>query len=306
MTPQEQQLLTQLTQRINQTQLQDKDPDAQNLLGKELGANPDAMYILAQTALVQDMALQRANSHIADLEKQLQDDEQQIDQLEQAQQRQQPARATSFLGRIFGDPVPQAPPPQAQYQPVSQPPQSGPAYQPVQYAPQQSQYAQPQYVQAQPQYIPPGPMGAPMMGGPAVMGGQPSFLRSAMQTAAGVAAGSLAFEGIESLLHGGFGHPGFGGGYGGFGGGLGGERPVEEVVNNYYGDSPEQERHEFGGEEHHHEEGGERFQNADYQTSGNDQGNELNYDDSNSFEDNSANDSSFDDSGSNDDNSSSF
>ncbi len=49
-----------------------------------------------------------------------------------------------------------------------------------------------------------------------------------MQTATGVAAGALAFEGIESLMH------GFGGSGGGFG--SGGGRP-EEIINNYYGDS---------------------------------------------------------------------
>jgi hypothetical protein len=63
-----------------------------------------------------------------------------------------------------------------------------------------------------------------------------------MQTATGVAAGALAFEGIESLMHG-FGHAaGYGGGQA-FGGFEGGQRPVEEVVNNYYGD----DRGESGG-----------------------------------------------------------
>jgi hypothetical protein len=52
-----------------------------------------------------------------------------------------------------------------------------------------------------------------------------------MQTAAGVAAGALAFEGVESLLHGFGGHSGFGG----FGGSEVVERP--EIINNYYGDS---------------------------------------------------------------------
>jgi hypothetical protein len=55
-----------------------------------------------------------------------------------------------------------------------------------------------------------------------------------MQTATGVAAGALAFEGIESLMHGFGQHAGYGGGssLGGFGEGG---RP--EVINNYYGDS---------------------------------------------------------------------
>jgi hypothetical protein len=228
-TPQEQQLLMQLTQRINQTQLQEKDEDAQNLLGRELGANPDAIYIMAQTMVVQNMALEQLKSQVVQLQQQLQ------------QVRQQPAHATSFLGRLLGehDQPPAPPPVQPQYQ---QPQQQG-GWQPVPPGSQpQYQQAPPQYVQtqyAQPQYY-----GAPV--------GQPSFFRGAMQTAAGVAAGALAFEGVESLLHGGFGHyggwggPAMGMGPGmGFGGGF--ERPVEEtVVNNYY-DQPGQ----MGGGEHH-------------------------------------------------------
>ncbi len=60
-------------------------------------------------------------------------------------------------------------------------------------------------------------------------------MRTAATTAAGVAAGALAFQGVESLI-GGFGHSaGFGGGSGFFGGGGG--RPEETVINNYYDDS---------------------------------------------------------------------
>lgn len=63
------------------------------------------------------------------------------------------------------------------------------------------------------------------------------FLRGAAQTAAGVAAGTLAVQGIESLFsH----HEGFGGGGSGLfgGGGVGGYSPGETVIeNNYYGDS---------------------------------------------------------------------
>lgn len=257
MTPQEQQLLTQLTQRINQTQLQEKDADAENLLGHEIGANPDALYILAQTVLVQNIALEQAKSQVNQLQQQLQ----------QAQQVHQPAHATSFLGRLLGDrdPAPAQPQP-TPYQPV-----------PQQYA----QQAPPQYAQQAPQYSP-----APFV---PVAGGPPSFLRGAMQTAAGVAAGALAFEGVESILHG-FGH---GGGYG-FGGpgmgmagmgmgpgiGMGGgfDRPVEEtVVNNYYDDPGAGGEHrglESTGDPHFHEpadqtvdRGGAQFTDAGYNTS---------------------------------------
>ena len=247
MTPQEQQLLTSLTQKINQTELQEKDPDAENLLGRELGANPDAIYILAQTVLVQNIALDQAKAQVAQLQQQLQ----------QAQQaRPQPAHTTSFLGRLLGEkdePVPQQP---GQGSWGGQQP---PPYQPV------PQYSQPQYAPPPPQYQ---QQYAP------VQSGQPSFLRGAMQTAAGVAAGALAFEGVESILHG-FGH---GGGYGmsgmgigpgmGMGGGFG--RPVEEtVINNYY-DEPGTRgfEHEGSGGEHHHE--AAQFADASDQNSGDD------------------------------------
>jgi uncharacterized protein len=215
-TPQEQQLLMQLTQRINQTPLQEKDPDAENLLGRELGANSDALYIMAQTVLVQNIALEQARAQLLQLQQQLQ----------QARQQQPPAHATSFLGRLLGErDQPQAPPPPPQYQP-QQPQQAG--WQPVpNAAPPYQQGSSPYYPQSQ--YM-------------AVPAGQPSFLRGAMQTAAGVAAGALAFEGVESILHGfgrggGWGGPGMAGFGVGPGGGFGGgfERPIEEtVVNNYY------------------------------------------------------------------------
>jgi uncharacterized protein len=78
------------------------------------------------------------------------------------------------------------------------------------------------------------------------LGGGSSFLRGAAQTAAGVAAGALAFEGMRSLFGGvehmaGFGGPGYGSGLlgGGYGAsGIGGA-PGETVINNYY-DSPDQ------------------------------------------------------------------
>jgi hypothetical protein len=299
LTPQEEQLLNSLVERVNQTQLQEKDPDAEALLGQTLGRNPDALYILAQTVLVQNIALEQAKAQVTQLQ-------------QQAQQPRQPAHTTSFLGRLLGErdeaprqsyPAPQSYPVQQGYGP--QPPMQAPAamtgYQPV----------NPQYAQAPP--YGPGygdPQYMPMAGGP------PSFLRGAMQTAAGVAAGALAFEGVESILHG-FGHPGmgFGGpGYGMGGGMMGGgfERPVEEtVVNNYYDDpqarGAEHGGMEQGGERHFHEtadQGGAQYSDASYNTG--DDRNELdsaNADDSANFDDSNQDDggSGFDDSGGSDD-----
>lgn len=260
MTPQEEQLLNSLVQRVNQTQLQEKDPDAEALLNRTLGPNPDALYILAQSVLVQNIALEQARAQVA--------------QLQQAQQQRQPARATSFLSTLLGhrDPEPARvqTPAQPGYQPIN-PQYTQPQYEP----PAPPAYGQPPF--AQPQYVQVG-------------GGQPSFLRGAMQTAAGVAAGALAFEGVESVLHGlgGFGHPGFGWGGGGLGIGGGFDRPVEEtVVNNYYNDSgAESGEHRFheSADQSWGQGGGAQFNDASYNTSGDDR-NELddsaNYDDSN-------------------------
>jgi hypothetical protein len=217
MTAQEQQMLQGLVDRINQTNLQEKDTDAEQFIQQTLGRNPDAMYVMAQTVLVQGYALEQAQKQIADLRT----------QLSQVQQRAaEPKHATSFLGSLLGrhdEPTrPAAPPPP--------PPQA--------------------VVPAQPQYVDPGygpgpgypaggyPAGGYSMGGaPAPQGG--GFLRSALQTATGVAAGALAFEGVESLMHG-FGHAaGYGTEFGGSdyeSAGFGGA-PREEIVNNYYGDA---------------------------------------------------------------------
>jgi uncharacterized protein len=279
LTPQEEQLLNSLAERVNSTQLEQRDPDAAALINKSFAPNPDALYILTQTVLVQNIALEQAKAQIA--------------RLQQATEAPQPARATSFLGSLLGHRSPQ-PGPAA----VQSAPQSG--YQPVnpQYAQPAPQFSQPEYVQ--PQYVPAG-------------GGQPSFLRGAMQTAAGVAAGALAFEGVESILHG-FGHPGYGWGGMGMGPGLMGggfERPVEEtVVNNYYDDPQMQGGEHRGleaGEQHFHEssdQGGAQFNDAAYNT--HDQGNDdfaNQADDSGNFDNASDFDSANTDDGSGFDNS---
>lgn len=216
MTTQEQQMLQDLTDRINNTQLPEKDPEAEQFLQQTLGRNPDALYILAQTLLVQKYALDQAQKQLADARAQL-------DQLRQ--QQQQPKHATSFLGNLLGrNDEPSAPPP--------------------------PQYAQPQFIPAPASPAPTPVFGAPQSGG---------FLRSAMQTATGVAAGALAFEGIESLMHG-FGHSaGYGPGIGGFGEA---NRP-EEVVNNYYGDaSPHEREHQSSDFDDRHDDA--RLSDASY------------------------------------------
>jgi uncharacterized protein len=254
MTPQEQSMLNDLIGRIEQTPLTEKDPEAEQLLNQRLGRNPDALYILAQTVLVQKYALEQSQAQVA--------------QLRQLQQSSAPpARSTSFLGGLFGhqDPAPPPPPPPPQpgygTSPYAQPWNQGPGYQGQAYAPP-----------------PPQP------------GGGSSFLRSAATTAAGVAAGALAFQGVESLLHGFGGSPsGLAGG--GFFGNAG--APGETVINNYYDDNDRSSDRasdtSFGDSDR---------DAADLQTAGDD----LRDDSSNQsdLDDASYDDSSFDDSGNDD------
>jgi hypothetical protein len=203
MTPEERQLLTSLADRLKATPGQQRDPEAEQMIRQLVQDRPDAPYLMAQTVIMQDFALRNAQAQITDLQRQL-------EAASQAQPRQ-----GSFLGGLFG----------GAQQPAAQPGPWGTRAAPP------PQYATP------PQYAPqPGGY----YGGPVMEPSQTSgFLRSAAQTAVGVAGGALLFEGIQSLFsgHQGFGGPGFGGG---FGGGFGPTESLSEttiVNNNYYDDA---------------------------------------------------------------------
>jgi len=205
MTPEEQNLISGLFDRLGQASNQPKDAEADQLIRSKVAEIPTAPYLLVQSTLVMQQALSNAQSRIAALEKQLAEAKTSAG----AQQS-----GGSFLsgvasffggGQAHGQPQRATPPP-----PPSSPP-------PVSMQPAQpSAYAYP------PQQPPaPGRAGS-------------GFLQGALTTAAGVAGGALLFQGIESLI----GHnPGpFAGTFGPSGGFLGGERPVEntEITNNYY------------------------------------------------------------------------
>ena len=205
-------MLNSLVERVNATKLTEKDIDAEGLLQRGFGLNPDAVYVLAQTVLVQNIALEQARGQLTESQNRVVELQQKVEQLQT--QAQQPAHSSSFLGSLLGHKDAPPPPPQPQQyqqppqQQCQQPPQQS-AYQPV-YTPQGAPGYQAPYNPA-PQYIPVPPS-------------EPSFLRSAAATAAGVAAGALLFEGVEDILHGGYWRPGLGYGYGypGYGVGYGG------------------------------------------------------------------------------------
>jgi hypothetical protein len=213
MTPEERRLLADLAEKMAQTPAPARDAEAEEFIRKNIGSRPDALYMMTQTVLIQNMALQQAQVQIRDLQ-----------QRAAQGSGSQPGVGGSFLGQQ----------PTAQYgapQPQSVVQQAGPGF-----------------------------------GQSSSAGG---FLRGAAQTAAGVAAGALAFEGIRSL----FSHSGFGFGGGGFGqaGLMGGVLPVEEtVINNYY-DSPapheEQGRHHLAESSDDQGSGYAQLQDADYEDS---------------------------------------
>ncbi|GJG85462.1 hypothetical protein tb265_06430 [Gemmatimonadetes bacterium T265] len=172
-----------LLNRLRQTQAANKDAEADGLIRQTVQAQPDAPYILAQTVLMQDYALHAAQDRIHALEQQL---------AQTQQQGQHASGGGGFLGSLFGGgrSAPSTPQP---------PPGSG--------APYGGGYAQPSY-------------GSQIASAVQSGAGQPSFLRSAAQTAAGIAGGALLFQGVENLFggHGGGGLLG-GGGSGFLGGG---------------------------------------------------------------------------------------
>jgi uncharacterized protein len=216
MTPEEQNLIEGLFQRLRQADTNPKDAQAEQLIRAKTTELPSATYLLVQAVLVQEHALANAQARIADLESRLRTAE------------TQPAAGGggSFLSgvsRLFGSK------PQAEAAPPPPVPRQG---------------SVPQQVQSTPPPITVVPQSTPYPStvnlGPSSGG---SFLQSAMATAAGVAGGQLLFQGIESLIGhnaGPFGPALESRGF--YPGGMGGST---EIVNNYYGtETP-------GSSEHH-------------------------------------------------------
>src|ERR1700730_11542111 len=164
MTPQKRDLVTALLARLTQYGTHPKDPEADALIRRAVAEQPDAPYYLAQTVLIQDMALRNAESRIAELERQL------AEAKAAPAPQQQPA---SFLGGAGRGSVPAA----------GVWTRAAPGG-----APAAAAWSQ--------------PGGAPAAGAaPAIMPGAGSgFLQQAATTAAGIAGGALLFQGIQSLF----------------------------------------------------------------------------------------------------------
>src|SRR5581483_8609756 len=70
MTDQERQLIESLAERIRNAPAPQIDRDADDLIRRSIGARSDALYILTQTVLIQEMALNQAKAQIEQLKQQ--------------------------------------------------------------------------------------------------------------------------------------------------------------------------------------------------------------------------------------------
>ncbi len=184
MNGEERQLITGLFDRMRGVGQMDKDREAEALINDQVRRNPDAAYLLVQSVLVQEHALQQAGARIEDLEARVRDLE-----------TRAPAPAQqggSFLGGLFG---------------------GGSGRPSVPTAGQQSAgFGRGQGGYGQQAAMPPqggSPWGGQQAG--AGWGQQPmqpqqraggGFLASALTTAAGVAGGMLLANSISGMLGG--------------------------------------------------------------------------------------------------------
>jgi len=208
MTPQERQMLADLFERVKAAGSAPRDAEAERFIGDAVKETPFSPYVLSQTVLVQQQALEAAAHRIAELES--------------AARQGAPEEHGSFLGNLgkslFG--AGPAPRPAA--------PTSGPGYGPppsAQPGPGSGYAAPPP---PPPGYGPPprGPWGAPSGGG--------GFLQNAASTAAGVAGGVALGSLIGNLFGGHSGAGLFGGGFG-----SAGFPPGGETINNFYETAPD-------------------------------------------------------------------
>jgi len=163
MTPDDHRMIEDLFQRLSAQGPVSKDPQADRVIADLFRANPNAGYLLVQTALVYEHQLSEQEGRIQELEA----------QVAQGQQAPPAYGSGSFLGGRIGQgrgSVPQAGAPSPWSQPQAQ-------------APRAAGYA-------------PAPQG--MQPAPAA----PGFFRSALQTAAGVAGGMVFANSLSSLFGG--------------------------------------------------------------------------------------------------------
>jgi len=173
MNADERQLITQLFERMRSYGTPEKDREAEALINQLVRANPDAVYMLVQSVLVQDQALEATNARVQELEEQLRSMEE--------GDRSRGARSGGFLSGYWG----------GRQEARSSVPQVGSRATPTAYGSREEARA-PWSQSSPPPQAPPAQ--------PAASGG---FMRSALATAAGVAGGVLVADSLRNMLGGG-------------------------------------------------------------------------------------------------------
>jgi hypothetical protein len=181
MTPEERDLIAGLFERMRAMGSIDKDREAEDFIARSVRQTPDAAYMLVQSVLVQDNALQQAGDRIEDLEDR-------VRELERGQPRAAAQGGGSFLGGLFGGGRSQEEPRSSSVPPIG------------------SRREPSRYDEAQGGGSPWGQQRAGAFGQAAPMqqaGGGGGFLQGAMTTAAGVAGGMLLANSIRGMMGGG-------------------------------------------------------------------------------------------------------
>jgi hypothetical protein len=179
MTPEERDLIAGLFERMRGMGSIDKDREAEDFIVRSVRQTPDAAYMLVQSVLVQENALQQAGDRIEELEDR-------VRELERSQPRAAQGGG-SFLGGLFGGGRSQEEP-------------RGSSVPPIGSRREDSRYEEPRGGGS-----PWGGQqraGAFGQGGPLQQQGGGGFLRGAMTTAAGVAGGMLLANSIGGLMGG--------------------------------------------------------------------------------------------------------
>src|SRR5262247_708024 len=174
MNADERQLITQLFERMRNYGGPEKDREADALINQLVRANPDAVYMLVQSVLVQEQALEAANARVQELEEQ-------VSSMEEGD-KSRGARSGGFFSGYWGG---------RSQEPRSSVPQVGSRATPTAYGSRDEGRA--------PWSQGPSPPQAP----PAQSSASGGFMRSALATAAGVAGGVLVADSIRNMLGGG-------------------------------------------------------------------------------------------------------
>ena len=177
MNVQEREQLTGFLQQLAQAQAGPKDEEALGMIGSTVARQPDALYLLVQRTLILDGALKSAQSQIAQLQT----------QLEQQKALASPSAApANFLdANSWGrSPATNAVAPMLQSPGMRSPAPAYPA------GPQAGNFGAPQA----------GNFAAPHAAAPSAGFQAPSFLTGMATTAAGVAAGAFLFQGVNHMF----------------------------------------------------------------------------------------------------------